>query len=162
MDLGLLLALDALLEARNVTHAAVKLGISQPALSARVVRLREVFDDPLFVPAAAGRGVVPTRRAAALQDELAEVLTRLRRMVEGPAVFDPTRTRRTFIVAIYENPAAILLPGLVSRVMAGSPGARMAFVNPGQTSWSAWNAGRPCSGSPKAAAIPGRASWKHG
>lgn len=132
IDLGLLLALDALLEARNVTHAAARLGISQPALSARLARLREVFDDPLFVPAAAGRGVVPTPRAAALQDELADVLTRLRRLMEGPAAFDPGRTRRTFTVAIYENPAAILLPGLIARVMAAAPGARMAFVVPGR------------------------------
>lgn len=131
VDLGLLLALDALLEARNVTHAAARLGISQPALSARLGRLREVFADPLFVPATAGRGVVPTRRAADLQGELTGLLTQLRRMMEGPTAFDPARTRRTFVVAIYENPAAILLPGLVARVMAGAPGARLAFVDPG-------------------------------
>ena len=131
VDLGLLLALDAVLEERNVTHAAARLGISQPALSARLVRLREVFADPLFVPAASGRGVVPTRRATDLQGELAHVLTQLRRMVEGPAAFDAARTRRIFTVASYENPAAILLPGLVSRIMAEAPGARMAFVEPG-------------------------------
>jgi DNA-binding transcriptional LysR family regulator len=131
IDLGLLLALDALLQARNVTHAAVRLGISQPALSARLSRLREVFADPLFVPATAGRGVVPTQRAAGLQGELAGLLAQLRRMMDGPAAFDPAQTRRTFVVAIYENPAAMLLPGLVSRVMAGAPGARIAFVDPG-------------------------------
>lgn len=74
---------------------------------------------------------MPTPRAAALQRELVAVLAQLRRMMEGPAAFDPSQTRRTFTIAIYENPAAILLPGLVSRVMAGAPGARMAFVAPG-------------------------------
>ena len=131
IDLGLLLALDALLEVRNITHAAVRLGISQPALSARLGRLREIFADPLFVPAVTGRGVVPTRRAADLQDELASLLAQLRRMVEGPAAFDPARTQRTFTVAIYENPATLLLPDLISRVMADAPSARMAFVEPG-------------------------------
>lgn len=52
------------------------------------------------MPAAAGRGVVPTTRAMELQTELAHVLGKLRRMVEGPAVFDPARSQRTFVVAI--------------------------------------------------------------
>ncbi len=132
IDLGLLLALDALLKDRNVTHAAVRLGISQPALSTRLSRLRDLFLDPLFVPAAAGRGVVPTPRAAALQVELAGILAQLRRLMDGPSAFDPAQTRRTFVVAIYENPAAILAPGLVSEVTAAAPGARMAFVSPGR------------------------------
>lgn len=131
IDLGLLLALDALLKDQNVTHAAVRLGISQPALSARLSRLREVFADPLFVPATAGRGVVPTPRAAGLQIELAGILSQLRRLMEGPAAFDPARTRRTFVVAIYENPAAILAPGLIAQVTAAAAGARMAFIDPG-------------------------------
>lgn len=89
IDLGLLLALEALLHERNVTRAASRLNIGQPALSARLNRLRQVFADPLFVPAATGRGVVPTTRAVDLQTALADVLGKLRRMVEGPAVFDP-------------------------------------------------------------------------
>lgn len=131
IDAGLLLALDALLEDRNVTHAALRLGISQPALSARLARLREMFADPLFVAATAGRGVVPTPRALALQGELAEILSRLRRLLDGPARFDPQRTRRTFVLAAYENPAAILTPGLVAQLTAEAPGARLAVVGPG-------------------------------
>jgi DNA-binding transcriptional LysR family regulator len=131
LDLGLLLALDALLEDHNVTRAAVRLGISQPALSARLSRLREAFTDPLFVPATSGRGVVPTLRATGLQVELAGILSRLRGLMEGPAPFDPAQTRRTFVVATGENPAAILAPGLISRVTAAAPGARMAFEDPG-------------------------------
>jgi DNA-binding transcriptional LysR family regulator len=130
IDLGLLLALEALLEERNVTHAAEKLGIGQSALSARLNRLRQAFKDPLFVPASTGRGVVPTPRAAELRTELAAVLLRLRQIIEGPPAFDPARTRRTFVVAILENPAAILAPDLVSKVMAEAPHARLAFVHP--------------------------------
>jgi DNA-binding transcriptional LysR family regulator len=114
IDLGLLLALEALLADRNITHAAARLGLSQPALSARLNRLRRALGDPLFVPAPTGRGVVPTPRALGLQAELGDALAALRRIVEGPAGFDPARTRRTFVVAIHENPAAILSPGLVA------------------------------------------------
>ncbi|GGC48081.1 LysR family transcriptional regulator [Chelatococcus reniformis] len=130
IDLGLLLALEALLGERNVTHAAARLGLSQPALSARLARLRQVFADPLFVPASNGRGVVATTRATELAGELAEVLDTLRHMVEGPAAFDPARTRRTFTIAVQENPAAILAPGLVPRVLAAAPEARLAFIHP--------------------------------
>jgi hypothetical protein len=59
-DLGLLLALEALLHERNVTRAASRLNIGQPALSARLNRLRQVFADPLFVPAAASFGDINT------------------------------------------------------------------------------------------------------
>ncbi|WP_244941296.1 LysR family transcriptional regulator [Bradyrhizobium yuanmingense] len=94
IDLGLLLALEALLRERNVTRAASRLNIGQPALSARLNRLRQIFADPLFVPAASGRGVVPTTRAVELQTALADVLGKLRRMVEGPAEFDPLPSTR--------------------------------------------------------------------
>jgi DNA-binding transcriptional LysR family regulator len=130
IDLGLLLALESLLHERNVTRAASRLNIGQPALSARLNRLRQVFADPLFVPAATGRGVVPTTRAVELQTELAEVLGKLRRMVEGPAVFDPARAQRTFVVAIHENPAVTLAPGFVARLSAMAPRARLALVHP--------------------------------
>jgi DNA-binding transcriptional LysR family regulator len=130
IDLGLLLALEALLHERNVTRAASRLNIGQPALSARLNRLRQVFADPLFVPATSGRGVVPTARAVELQTELAAVLGKLRRMLEGPAVFDPARSQRTFVVAIHENPAVTLAPGLVARFAAKAERARLALVHP--------------------------------
>ncbi len=131
IDAGLLLALEALLDTRNVTHAAARLGISQPALSARLIRLRKVLADPIFVPAASGRGVVPTHRITALQDDLAQILAGLRRIVDDPATFNPLHTRRTFTVAMHDNPAAVLLPGLVARVHACAPGVRIALVGPG-------------------------------
>lgn len=130
IDLGLLLALEALLLDRNITHAALRLGLSQQALSARLNRLRRALDDPLFVPAPTGRGVVPTPRALALQPQLADALTALRRMMAGPDRFDPARTRRTFVLAIHENPAAILSPGLVALMAGTAPSARLALVTP--------------------------------
>ena len=68
LDLNLLLALEALLVERNVTRAAARLNLSQPALSAQLRRLRDIFGDPLLVPAR--RGVIPTQRALELQAPL--------------------------------------------------------------------------------------------
>lgn len=60
LDIDLILTLDALLTDRNITHAAARLGVSQPALSARLSRLRAIFGEPLFIPSPHGRGVLPT------------------------------------------------------------------------------------------------------
>lgn len=62
-DIGLLLTLDALLKHQNVTHAASRLNITQSALSARLTRLRQLLNDPLFTTAASGRGMIPTPHA---------------------------------------------------------------------------------------------------
>lgn len=130
VDRALLLALKALLQVRNVTHAANQLGITQSALSGRLARLREIFADPLFIPAGNGRGVVPTPRAEALEAELLEVLVRLQRLVDAPAEFDPVTTQRTFVVALFDTPAAVLAPELSARVRNAAPDARLAFIHP--------------------------------
>lgn len=130
IDGALLLALKALLEERNVTRAAAQLGISQPALSGRLARLREILADPLFVPAANGRGVVPTPRAEALEQELLHVLEGLKRLVSQPELFDPATTTRTFVVALFETPAAVLLPELCAHLAREAPQARLACIYP--------------------------------
>ncbi|BBP64482.1 MULTISPECIES: LysR family transcriptional regulator [Pseudomonas] len=129
-DAALLLTLKALLEERNVTRAAARLGISQPALSARLARLRDILADPLFVPAANGRGVVPTPRAQALEQELLQVLEGLRRLASEPDAFDPATTTRTFVIALFETPAALLAPALCAGLAREAKHARLAFVQP--------------------------------
>lgn len=63
LEINLLLALDALLRDENVTHAAARLNITQSALSGRLNKLRQILNDPLFLPASAGRGVTATPHA---------------------------------------------------------------------------------------------------
>ncbi|MEN2990224.1 LysR family transcriptional regulator [Tistrella sp. BH-R2-4] len=87
-DLGLLLSLDVLLAELSVTRAARRLGISQPALSAQLARLRDLFDDPLLVRS--GRGLVPTSRAEALRAPLNRLLEELQSLVAAEMPFDPT------------------------------------------------------------------------
>ncbi|WP_394827775.1 LysR family transcriptional regulator [Pendulispora albinea] len=130
LDINLLLAFDALLDSHNVTQAARKLGITQPALSARLGRLRALFDDRLFIPGASGRGVVPTFRALELKPLVHDVVEHLRALTTPMVAFDPARSARTFVLAAYENPGTVLATRLVPRVRARAPAIRLAFVLP--------------------------------
>src|SRR3546814_2016578 len=76
LDIGLLRAFAALYAQRNVTRAAEQLGIGQPALSARLTRLRTLFGETLFTPSSTGRGVVPTARADQLDPLVRDLITR--------------------------------------------------------------------------------------
>lgn len=131
VDAGLLMTLDALFRDRNVTHAAARLGVTQPALSARLTRLRALFEDPLFTPATSGRGMVPTPHAEAFEPELRRLLERFHDFANAAVVFDPGTSTRAFRIAASDNPAAILSPDIISHVMARAPGVRLAFVFPG-------------------------------
>lgn len=113
MDMDLILTLDALLRDQNITHAAARLGISQPAMSARLARLRVLFGEPLFVPSPHGRGVLPTPRAEALRPQVATVLQGISAMLE-PSTFNAQDSNRTFVIALHENPALML--GLSYRI----------------------------------------------
>lgn len=99
MDLNLLASLDVLIQEANVTRAADRLGLSQPALSARLAKLRELLRDPLLVPSETGRGMVPTPRALALRDSLHATLAGLEAIVRGPSGFDPMTDARNFTIA---------------------------------------------------------------
>jgi DNA-binding transcriptional LysR family regulator len=87
MDTNQLVTLDILLAERNVTHAARWVNLSQPALSTRLARLREIFDDPLLLPAQ--RGMVPTQKAIELQPRLHEALEAVRQVVATDTAFGP-------------------------------------------------------------------------
>lgn len=68
LDLNLLVTLDVLLAENNVTRAAQRLHVSQPAVSVHLAKLREIFHDPLLLPGP--RGMRPTQRALALREPL--------------------------------------------------------------------------------------------
>lgn len=78
----------------------------------------------MFVPAANGRGVAPTPRALELRGRLSDALGILRDMVRGPNGFEPGTSRRTFVLAIQEQPAVALTPHLVRSVLAEAPMVR--------------------------------------
>jgi DNA-binding transcriptional LysR family regulator len=128
LDLNLLVSLDALLRELNVTRAAQRLHLSQPALSAQLGRLRALFDDPLLLPAENGRGMTPTARALELAEPLREALQRLEGVIRHQPSFDPRRDERSFHIAASDNATSLLgLPMLQRLSDRAGPGVRLAF-----------------------------------
>jgi DNA-binding transcriptional LysR family regulator len=127
-DLPLLLSLRTMLDEKNITRAAARLGISQPALSAQLARLRDVFDDQLLTPAASGKGMVLTPRGSELREPLRLALQQLEAVVTKPPVFDLENSDRTFTVGANDNATAIIGSRLVS-LLRGSARSqiRLAF-----------------------------------
>ncbi|MCZ6830223.1 MAG: LysR family transcriptional regulator, partial [Gammaproteobacteria bacterium] len=97
MDLNLLVVLQVLLEERNVTRAAERLSVSQPALSKTLQKLRESFDDELFTRTA--HGLIPTPKAEALGAGLPTALLSLDKLLEDEE-FDPATYEGAFRIAI--------------------------------------------------------------
>ena len=122
MDLNLLVALQVLLEERNVTRAAERLSVSQPALSKTLQKLREAFDDELFTRTA--HGLVPTPRAEHLGEGLPEALGLLDGLLEDE-VFEPSSYEGTFRIVMPPLFAEVLLPGLMESLLTEAPGIHL-------------------------------------
>ncbi len=127
IDLNLLVALDALLEEQNVTRAAERLALTQPTVSAMLARLRDLFDDPLFVRAP--HGLLPTPRAQALVSPLKEWLAEAHGLVAGEA-FDPATAMLTASISANDYIQLALLVPLVERLRRGAPNVRLAVRSP--------------------------------
>ncbi len=125
LDFNLLLDLDALLSEGSVVGAARCLHISPPAMSRRLTRLREAVGDPLFVPA--GRGLVPTQRAVALQQKVRTAIQGVRG-VFTPNEIDFLRLQRNFSLRANDGFLGAWASGLVSRLIAQAPGVSLQFV----------------------------------
>lgn len=125
LDLSLLPALDALLDTRNVTRAAERMGLSQPAMSRIVAKLRARFGDALLVRMGARSDLTP--RAEALQLPLKAILEQAAQMA-APPHFDPLTTERCFHLAIPDIVAAILLPPLRAAMALSAPRCRLTVA----------------------------------
>ncbi|MCB9544808.1 MAG: LysR family transcriptional regulator [Myxococcales bacterium] len=128
LNLNLLVTLDALLEARSVTAAARRLGLTQSAVSHALGRLRALLGDAVLVRTPAG--MVPTPRAAALEAPLRRALLGLHHLVFEPPGFDPGASTRTFRVATSDLFAVFLAP-VVARSRADAPGVDLDIVGSG-------------------------------
>jgi DNA-binding transcriptional LysR family regulator len=124
VDLNLLPALEALLRRRNVTRAAEDVGLSQPAMSRALQRLRDGFDDPLLVRG--GRGLAPTPRALELLPSLSAALDALGAVYRAP-VFEPAHMRRTFAIAAADAQTVLVAPLLLRRLREAAPGVDLRF-----------------------------------
>ena len=124
MDLNLLRTLDVLLSEYNVTRAAQRLNLSQPAVSVQLARLREFFADPLLLPGP--RGMQPTARAESLRLPLREALAALEQAVIPERTFDPASAARTWRVAATDYMASVILLPVLSVLRRESPASRLA------------------------------------
>jgi DNA-binding transcriptional LysR family regulator len=125
IDLNLLIALQILLEEKNVSRAAERLYITQPAMSKTLSRLRLVFDDPLFTRSS--HGMQPTPRATGLASELAEILGSITHLVTGDH-FDPATFDGEIKIALSEYLGVALLPPLVQRLQDHAPRLSLSVI----------------------------------
>jgi len=117
-DLNLLVALQILLEERNVTRAAERLSVSQPALSKTLQKLRDAFEDELFTRTA--HGLVPTPRAEALARTLPSLLENVETVL-GNEGFSPETFVGTFKLLLPPILSEALLPGLMAELRQVAP-----------------------------------------
>lgn len=125
LDLNLLVALDALLLEANVGRAAMRIGLSQPAASHALRRLRDALGDPLLVRAGARMELTP--RAQALRAPLAQALDQVRGLFM-PDDFDAARSERRFRLMMPDLAVELLMPPLMKKLDATAPGARIDVV----------------------------------
>ena len=122
VDLNLLPPLEALLRRRNVTRAAADAGLSQPAMSRALGRLRDLLDDPLLVRR--GGGFILTPFAEALGPQLATALGEVQGLFSRPA-FDPRGETRTIRMVASDIHTVLLIPPLMARLAAQAPGVAL-------------------------------------
>ena len=127
IDLNLLPALEALLKRRNVSHAAHDVGLSQPAMSRALGRLREVLGDPLLVRTPGG-GYALSPRGEALSAQLITTLDHVKAVFRDPG-FDPASTQRTVRIAGLDTHTLLLAPALMARLAKEAPGIDIRFEN---------------------------------
>jgi DNA-binding transcriptional LysR family regulator len=121
-DLNLLIVFDAVMQERNVTRAGHKVGLSQPAMSHALNRLRYMLKDELFVRAP--EGMVPTARAEQLAAPLRRALSDMQLALE-PDTFIPEQADRRFTVAANNYAAVVLSPRIVMAVAAAAPSVHL-------------------------------------
>ena len=129
LDLNLLVTLDALLEARSVTDTAQRFGVTQSAMSHRLARLREFFEDPLLV--SAGDTLTLTPKAELVRQPLRAALTGLRGAVLPDDEFQPETSTRTFVIASSDLLEVSLLPFLLRHLDQAAPGVGLRMAGRG-------------------------------
>lgn len=126
LDLNLLRVFLAIWDLRSLTAAGDRLGLTQPAISHALRRLRERFGDPLFVRVA--NRMLPTDAAVRLHEPLDQAFELLNRTLQSGVVFDPRVTERTFRVAMSDIAEVYILPRLISELSQISPFVRVHVV----------------------------------
>ena len=125
LDLNLLVALDALLSEANVSRAAMRIGLSQPAASHALQRLRDLIGDPLLVRTGARMELTP--RAQGLRAPLAQALDQVRSLFIADA-FDASRSERRFRLMMPDLAVELLMPPLMAKITRVAPNIRIEMA----------------------------------
>ena len=133
-DLNLLRALDVLLEEQNITHAATRMNVTQPAMSGALQRMRDYFGDQLLIRV--GREMKLTPLAQSLAGPVRALLTDIRQTLGVDPQFDPKTTRRDFTIAMSDYAAFIIMPKLLERLAATAPYISCSIVPLDETVFS--------------------------
>ena len=131
-DLNVLVVFAAMLEHGSVTRAGIALGLSQPAMSAALKRLRAQFGDPLFVRT--GHGMRPTPRALQAAEPVKRVLEAVKTEILQAPAFDPATATRTFTIVTPDIGEVVFLPKLLKYAEQHAPGIEfksLAIASPG-------------------------------
>ncbi|RUU14287.1 LysR family transcriptional regulator [Mesorhizobium sp. USDA-HM6] len=126
LDLNLLVALNALLTARNLTAAARSINLSQPAMSAAIARLRAYFGDDLFIMK--GRELVLTPRAEGLAVPVREVLLQVQLSIIHWDEFNPAQSDRRFRIVLSDFMILVFLQKIVDRIAREAPGVSFELL----------------------------------
>lgn len=119
-DLNLLSLFEVIFAERHVGRAAARLNLTASAVSHGLSRLRRLLNDPLFLRTP--KGVVPTARAIALAEPIADVLARARKVIAAAEPFDPARSRRRFVIGAPDGVSPVFLSPLLARLLRRAPG----------------------------------------
>ena len=140
VDLNLLVYLDVLLRESNVTRAAEQLGITQPAMSNGLKRLRELFNDPLLIRSS--EGMKPTERALDLQPRVRQILAETQHLLEPRQEFKPLTSRRVFRLMVSDYAESTLMPALIKHIRSEAPNIILDFLTPSDVSYQDMEQGR--------------------
>lgn len=129
-DLNLLVVLDALLRERNVSRAAERLSLTQPAISNALNRLRSQLNDEVMIRTA--RGMQPTALAMSLEEPVRRALRQIETSLNASLAFDPARAEASFTLALTDYVEQMLMPGLSARLAQLAPAVNVRVVDLGQ------------------------------
>jgi len=132
-DLNLLIYLDVLLRERSVTKAAHALGITQPAMSNGLKRLRELFGDPVLVRTSDGMSA--TERALQLQPLVRNILAEVDVAIQPTGKFEADISARVFRIMVSDYAEATLVPAIVKRLRREAPGVILDFLTPSDVTY---------------------------
>ena len=140
LDLNLLLSLDIVLTECNVTKAAEVMGISQPAMSNSLRRLRKYFNDPILIRTS--EGMTPTPRALELQPLVRKVVSMAEVALQPKEEFNPAQSSRIFRIMASDYTEVTLLPAVLRMLHAQAPGIKLDIMTPSDVSFHAVEQGK--------------------